>query len=240
MTPRWSLMRTVSSLLATLLLPVQSGAAFGKDGAGMTAAQDTEPLEEQILTPDPRTVALAGVQKYLRETRSLKARFLQRAPSGKEVEGTLSLARPGRIRFDFGGGVPLLIVADGETLTMIDTEIGQVTRWPVNDTPLRVLLGETVDLASYGASIDIAPGGVADLVALRASDPQRPELGDIALYFLQDMATGTLDLVSWSVIDARGQLTSVQLFDVEKNIALDADLWTFEDPRGLARRRRRN
>ncbi len=204
-------------------------------------AQDSgaeAPLEEHVLSVDPRTAALGEVQSYLRETRSLKARFVQRSPTGAEVAGDLYLAKPGRIRFDYGDAAPLLIVANGEVLSMVDTEIGQVTRWPVSDTPLRVLIGDSVDLAAYGASVEVAPGGIDDLVALNASDPNRPELGEISLYFLRDLEDGGLDLVSWSVIDAQGRLTSVQLHDVEKNVALDADLWTFEDPRGLARRRR--
>lgn len=204
-----------------------------------TEPAEDAPLEEVTLAENPRLTALRAVGRYMDETRSLRATFVQRAPGGEEVRGQLSLARPGRVRFEYGDTAPILIVADGETLHLIDTEIGQVTKWPVQDTPLRVLLGESVNLAAYGAQIDLNPGGIEDLVALIASDPDRPEMGQVTLYFTCQQSCDALALRSWSVVDAQGGLTMVELEAVETNVALADELWTFEDPRGLARRRRR-
>lgn len=197
------------------------------------------PLEEQDISEDTSLKALGQIQDYFDTVKSLEAKFYQRAPDGGITNGTLSLARPGRIRFDYQGDVPFLVVADGKTLSFVDYEIGQVTRWPVNDTPLRALLGGSTDLASIGANIEIAPGGVAGMLALHATDIDRPELGRITVYFEETPeADEKLRLLSWAVTDAQGQLTTVELVDERVNVEFASKLWEFEDPRGLAKRRR--
>lgn len=206
-------------------------------------AQDTPaplpPLEEQTISEDMSLKALRLVQTYMDTVQSLEATFYQRAPDGGVASGKLSMARPGRVRFDYEDDVPFLVVADGKTLNFVDYEIGQVTRWPVKDTPLRALLGASTDLASIGANIEMAPFGNEGLVALHATDVDRPEMGQITVYFEEvPEEAEKLRLVSWVVTDAQGQITTVELADAQVNADLNADLWDFEDPRGLAKRRR--
>jgi outer membrane lipoprotein-sorting protein len=207
--------------------------------AGLSA-QDTKELpelEEAVVDQNPRFAAFQKIQNYMNTVNSLKANFTQRSPGGLVAEGKLYLERPGRIRFDYSDETPILVVSDGKTLNLVDEEIEQVTKWPVKDTPLRVLLGNAVDLATYGARVEVAPGGIDDIVALHAVDPERTELGTITVYFREN-GTGALSLVSWAVIDAQGETTVVELSSAETNVKLAKSLWTFEDPRGLLKRRR--
>lgn len=197
------------------------------------------PLEEQTIAEDGSLKALRLVQTYMDTVQSLEAEFVQYAPDGGVAKGKLSLARPGRVRFDYEDDIPFLVVADGKTLNFIDYEIGQVTRWPVSDTPLRALLGGSTDLASIGANIEIAPFDNPELVALHAVDVDKPELGHITVYFQQQpYVDQKLRLLRWDVTDAQGQITSVELLDSKINVELGEKLWEFDDPRGLARRRR--
>lgn len=197
------------------------------------------PLEEQTIVEDKSLKALRQVQTYMDTVQSLEATFMQRAPSGNITKGTLSMARPGKVRFDYEDDVPFLVVADGKTLNFIDYEIGQVTRWPVKDTPLRALLGSSTDLSSVSAQIEVAPGGLDGLLALHARDVDNPELGQISIYFEEiEAGEAPLRLRSWVVEDAQGQLTVVELSESQVNVDLKDSLWQFEDPRGLAKRRR--
>lgn len=215
-------------MAASLALP-----AFAQEEATLP------PLEEQTIAEDSSLAALRLVQTYMDTVQSLEADFTQYAPDGGVASGKLSLARPGRVRFDYEEGIPFLVVADGETLNFIDYEIGQVTRWPVSDTPLRALLGGSTDLASIGANIELAPFENPELVALHAVDVTRPELGHISVYFQQmPYSDEKLRLLRWDVTDAQGQITSVELGASQVNVALAEKLWEFDDPRGLARRRR--
>lgn len=203
-------------------------------------AQEAElpPLKEETVAAAPMLKALTLVQTFMDEVKSLKAHFVQHSPDGNRSEGTLYMARPGKVRFDYDGDIPFLVVADGKTVNFIDYEIGQVTKWPVKDTPLRALLGNSTDLASINAHIEYEPEGIKGLVALTAQDPDKPEIGRITVYFQQADVAGGLKLLSWGVVDAQGQQTIVELSEQQANPFISDKRWTFDDPRGVDKRRR--
>jgi len=212
---------------------------IGFSWCGVTAQDALPPLEEQMVEEHASLKALKLVQNYMTSVKSLKASFVQRAPGNKLSRGTLYMERPGRIRFDFKDDVPFLVVADGKTINFVDYEIGQVQKWPVKDTPMLAIIGEGFDLASVNAHIELAPNGIENLLSLTASDPERPEMGEITVYFEQTpVLEHSLSLLSWVVIDGTGETTIVELFEQDINPPLAAKLWTFDDPRGLVKRRR--
>src|SRR4051812_43131466 len=79
---------------------------------------------------------LAQVNAYIRAVTSMTADFAQTDRNGRVITGKLTLKQPGKIRFQYQKGVPLLIVGDGKALTMIDYEVRQVQRWPIGSSPL--------------------------------------------------------------------------------------------------------
>ncbi|TNE65146.1 MAG: outer membrane lipoprotein carrier protein LolA [Alphaproteobacteria bacterium] len=238
--------RTMFGVTLALMLALPANA---QDQAGQqTAAQDQEalpPVEEQAVDTsvgDKNLAALRQIQDYMDGVKSLEADFMQRANNGNVARGTLYMERPGRIRFEYADDVPFLVVADGKTLNFVDYEVGQVTKWPVKDTPMLALLGSSFDLASVNAHIEVEPQGIPGLIALSALDPKQPELGSITIYFKQvptraDGSDASLLLQSWLVTDAKGERTYVEISNSIVNPALKDTLWTFEDPRGLKRRR---
>src|SRR3546814_16178339 len=84
---------------------------------------------------------LAAVSAHLKAMKTMTADFAQTAQNGKTLTGKLTLARPGKIRFQYQPGVPLLVVSDGRSLSMIDYQVAQVSRWPIQSTPLGVQIG---------------------------------------------------------------------------------------------------
>ena len=80
----------------------------------------------------------------------MTAAFTQTAANGAMLTGKLLLARPGKIRFQYDKA-PLLVVADGKRLSVVDYEVAQVSQWPIKSTPLGVLLDGDADLASIAA-----------------------------------------------------------------------------------------
>ncbi len=75
----------------------------------------------------------------------MTANFVQTDARGRSAAGKMDLQRPGKVRFDYGSG-DLLLVANGKTLTLIDYQVGQKSSWPLNRTPLGVLLSSSPDL----------------------------------------------------------------------------------------------
>src|SRR4051812_15693223 len=99
-----------------------------------TLALAALPAAAAIALPQAAAVAqpgspLAQVQAHLRAVDTMVAGFSQTDKRGQTLTGTLTMKRPGRIRFEYQKGVPLLIVADGKALTMIDYQVKQVQRY---------------------------------------------------------------------------------------------------------------
>jgi len=119
---------------------------------------------------------LAQVTAHLRAVQTMTANFTQTDQRGRSLAGTLTIKRPGRIRFDYGRSANILIVGDGRALTFLDYEVGQQQRWPINDSPLSVLLNPNQDLARFARVIQ----DDRQLLLIEARDPRRREFGTIA------------------------------------------------------------
>lgn len=181
-------------------------------------------------------VSLAQVQQALVATSTMQADFTQTAADGRVARGTMSLKRPGRIRFDYGRGSTYLVVADGRLLSFVDYKVSQVSQWPIRSTPLGVLLDPKADLSHVARVLPAADSPMPGQIAVAAEDPKRPEAGRI-LFFLKpsQAAPGGLALTGWRVTDAQNNLTVVELANVRTNLALADSKFTFRDPRTRAR-----
>ena len=180
-----------------------------------------------LLAPTPAAASLAEVAAHLKATRTFTATFTQTAADGTVEAGRLTLARPGRVRFQYDKA-PKLVVADGRALTLIDYKVAQVTSWPIRGTPLAVLLDDTLDLARYARVVrDDARG-----TAIEASDPKHPEYGVTTIDFVRDSgAPGGFREAGWRVRDAQGNVTRVDLGHPSYNQPVSNDLFRFRDPR---------
>ena len=188
----------------------------------------TAPLSAQ-------TDDLTLVTAHLKAVTTMTAAFTQTDRAGKVLAGTLTIKRPGKIRFQYQQGVPLLIVGDGKALTFIDYSVKQVSRWPIGNSPLGVLLDPTKDLSRFAK---IVPAGDSRIVLAEARDPRRPEYGSITLAFARDAAAPSgLRLQGWVALDAQNNRTSVRLTDQRFNIAVSDQAFTWRDPRPMGPRK---
>ena len=164
------------------------------------------------------------VEDYFNAIDTLSAQFVQIAPGGEIAEGDFYLRRPGRLRFEYAPPVPILIVADGFRLIFYDSELGQVSAWPIQATPLGPLVARTVELIESGhAQMVSRDPGVLRVTLL---DPDRPGDGSITLIFRDQ----PLELRQWEVIDPQGLVTVVALTGMRINLALAPELFLFDDP----------
>ena len=185
------------------------------------------------LSAQPSDLAL--VTAHLKAVTTMTAGFTQTDRAGKVLAGTLTLKRPGKIRFQYQQGVPLLIVGDGKALTFIDYSVKQVSRWPIGNSPLGVLLDPTKDLSRFAK---IVPAGDSRIVLAEARDPRRPEYGSITLAFARDAAAPSgLRLQGWVALDAQNNRTSVRLTNQQFNIAVSDKAFTWRDPRPMGPRK---
>lgn len=175
------------------------------------------------------SATLSAVQAHLRATNSMTANFVQTDRNGQRLTGKLTLRRPGKIRFEYQKGVPLLIVGDGNSLTMIDYEVRQVQRWPVKNSPLTVLLDPSRDLAAFAR---LMPTGDPEVISVEVRDPKRPEFGTITMVFTRDAAAPAgLRLRGWVALDAKNNRTRIDLNDQRFNVPVADSAFRWTDPR---------
>ncbi len=172
---------------------------------------------------------LGSVSAHLKAVTTMTAGFTQTDRAGKAVNGTLSLKRPGKIRFQYEKGIPLLIVGDGHSLTFIDYSVKQVQRWPIGNSPLGVLLDPNRDMSKFAK---IMPTSDPRLVILEARDSRHPEYGVITLAFVrQASAPGGLMLQGWVSLDNQGNRTSIRLSNQQFNVSVSDQAFKWSDPR---------
>lgn len=187
------------------------------------------PIAETTLSPD-----LAQVQAHLRAVSTMTADFVQTNHNGATLTGTLQLKKPGRVRFQYQKGVPLLVVGDGKALIMVDYQVKQVSRWPVGNTPLGLLLDPDKDIGRYAR---IVPSGDPDIVLVSGQDSKHREYGSITVAFRRSAgAPGGLMLEGWTVLDAQNNRTTVRLSNQRFNVAIDDSAFRWTDPRGVGPR----
>ncbi|WP_167956226.1 LolA family protein [Sphingomonas jejuensis] len=176
-----------------------------------------------------QTTDIARVQQHLRALDSMVADFSQTDRQGRVLTGTMTLKRPGRIRFQYEEGVPLLIVSDGRALTLIDYQVKQVQRWPIGNSPLSVLLDPSRDITRYAR---LRPTGDPRILSVEARDPRRPEYGVITLAFLRDAsAPAGLRLQGWVALDSQGNRTTIRLSNQRFNVPVADSAFRWTDPR---------
>lgn len=181
-------------------------------------------------------VSLADVERAFAATTTMTADFTQTATDGGVATGKMLLKRPGKVRFDYAGKTPYLVVADGRTLSFVDYQVSQVSQWPIRSTALGVLLDPKADLASVAKVLPEAEAPVPGMVAVHAADRTKPEAGSILFLLAKDSAApGGLRLSGWRVTDAQGNLTSVTLSNPRFNDEIADSRFRFQDPRQRGR-----
>ena len=185
------------------------------------------PVEAAAGDLDQAVAALRGIS-------TMKANFVQTDRNGQAVSGVMTLKRPGKIRFEYEKGVPLLVVSNGKSMYMIDYEVNQVQRWPINNSPLGALLDPSRDVKKYGK---LVPTSHNDVVSIEVRDPKRPEFGVITLIFARDAsAPGGLRLTHWVALDSQNHRTTVRLNNNRYGVSVADSAFTFKDPRRSSRR----
>ena len=184
--------------------------------------------------PAQSTNDLSEVVAHMQATTTMSGSFTQTDRNGKSLTGKILLKRPGHVRFEYQKGVPLLIVADGKSLTMIDYEVKQVQRWPIKNSPLAALLDPGKDLARYGKRVRTADKNV---ISVEVKDPKRPEYGTITMIFVRQAgAPGGLTLNGWVALDSKNNRTSIRLSGLKFNTPIAQSSFTWKDQRPTNRK----
>ena len=160
-------------------------------------------------------LSLGEISSYLNRLKTAQGAFTQVNEDGTISTGQILLKRPGRVRFEYAPPEEALVVADGDTVGIIDPRSNDgPVGYPLHRTPLKIILANNVDLTRERMVVGHASDGTSTTV--RAQDPEHPEYGSIDLVFTGD----PVELRQWVIHDGSGSQTTVILGDLQTGVRL--------------------
>lgn len=184
------------------------------------------------LTAGP-TGGVVRMHAFLEDVHSLKADFTQvvldsNLKQVKQSNGTLSIKRPDRFRWDYAKPNPEVIVADGKRLWLYDVELQQVTVKPLNDTLAAspaVLLSGSNDVEKSFSVEDLGAKDGLEWVNL-VPKVKDTDFENVRLGFKGD------DVAVMELKDNLGDLTRITFGNLQRNVPVADDAFKFTPPKG--------
>ena len=198
---------------------------------GLAAA----PLAGGLFAATPAAAQLSAADKalvdkavaYLEGLSQAKGAFVQTDPRGVTTQGQIYLKRPGEARFDYAPPSGLLVVSDGDLVSIANEKLKTFESYPLGATPLSLFLARQIRL-DRGVQVTRV-SRLADGFSITARDGKKEADGQITLTF----ADAPMRLIGWTITDPQGQSTRIRLTSLEKVSGLDESLFVLKDPRNL-------
>ena len=154
-------------------------------------------------------LSLAEMSSYLNALQTAQGGFTQINGDGTISTGTIYIKRPGRIRFEYDPPERSMVIAGGGQVAIFDPRSNTgPERYPLNQTPLSIILARNVNLGQARMVTGHTSDGTTTTIT--AQDPARPEQGNIQLVF----TANPVELRQWIVTDNAGGQTTVILNDL--------------------------
>jgi len=164
------------------------------------------------------TEAAQRIAQHFSNVRTMTGEFVQFGPRGEQTGGKFYIERPGKIRFDYEPPAQFRVMSDGSTVVLENKKMNTVDIYRLSDTPLRLLLGEQIDLSAQNVrQVKEEP----DLTTVTLVDRKLGNNATITMMF----DSKTFDLRQWTVTDAQGRDTTVMIFNVQQGVTFDPSVF---------------
>lgn len=168
---------------------------------------------------------IGNAESYFSNLKTAKARFIQTAPDGTQTRGNFYLSRPGKLKFEYDPPLKDFVVADGLFIYFYDAQLKQQSNAPISQTLADFLLRKDLKLSGDLKVTKITrDGGLLQMTVVQTAEPNA---GSLTLGFQEKP---DFRLKKWRVKDAQGNITEIELFNVETGIKLPSDLFVYLDP----------
>lgn len=165
-------------------------------------------------------ISLNAISGYLNKLTTAEAEFTQVNADGSIGTGKLFIKRPGRVRFEYAKPDRSLVMASAGNVAIFDNKSNQPPeQYPLDKTPLNLILAENVDLGRAKMVIGHREDGNTTRVV--AQDPKHPEYGSIEMVF----TANPVELRQWVITDDAGGQTTVILGEMTKGKSYNTTLF---------------
>jgi outer membrane lipoprotein-sorting protein len=186
-------------------------------------AMPTGPAEAAYRITAQDKADIARIEAYLNRIETVKSDFVQLASGGRFAQGVIYIERPNRLRLDYRNPATMQVYANGTWLIHVDTELEAVTHVPIDSTPAGFLVRDKIRL-SGDVTVDRVGRG-EKTISVELVQTADPEAGRFVLTF----SDKPLQLRQWTVIDAQGVSTNVQLVAPVFNGPVPREVFVFDD-----------
>lgn len=234
-----------------------TGSTIGNNNAHeVVSAHDAIQANATVNTSQPKTSSLindsasTSLQALLSNMKQFRASFAQTVVDAQqnvvhEAQGTLTMTRPNKLRWETTFPDETLLVADGEAVWNVDTFVEQVTVLSqdnaIKDNPI-VLLTSTdeatwskfsISQLNSGSSAVTPENGAADNInGVSATKSyqitpkeQGGQIATLTLTFNQDS-----ELASLNMLDAQQQISTLVFSNIETRFPVPADTFSVDIP----------
>ena len=154
-----------------------------------------------VAAPDP----ISRAEAWFDDISTMKADFIQVASDGTTATGELHLRRPHRMKIIYDLDEPLILLTTPVWLHVDRPREKTVTSYPINETPLSLILREDVELRSSDFTTrHIVRDGITRITLTR-------ETGRAAGELILEFTDKPFELRRWTVRDAADVTTTVTL-----------------------------
>jgi len=116
-----------------------------------------------------------------------------------------------------------VLVSNGTTVALQDSELETTDRVPLSSTPLSMLLSDKLDFEAQAEVIDVRRSGGKTNITVRDKSGETEGTLTLILSGSENTLTG------WRTVDASGGSTSVLLSNVETGAKLNPRLFILRD-----------
>ena len=166
---------------------------------------------------------LRRITAYLNGIHTMTARFRQSSSSGGTATGSLWMARPGRMRFEYDPPSPVLLISDRFYVYYVDKQLAQMSKVGLKSTPAWFLLRDPI---TFDDLLVTRFERSANTLTITVVDPAEPDKGSLTIVF----SSQPVALRQWTIVDQQRKVTTVSVSNVQIGVALDPGLFVYQDP----------
>jgi outer membrane lipoprotein-sorting protein len=184
----------------------------------------TAAVMASVALPFPVFAAPTAAQQiadHFSSVKTMMGEFVQFGPRGEQTGGKFFIERPGKLRFNYEKPSPMRVISDGKNVVIGNTKLKTWDLYPLNKTPLSLLLSERIDLGNQMVR-DVKQE--VDLTTIVLGD--RTIFGDSTITLMFDPKS--YELRQWTITDVQKKDTSVMIFNVQNGVQFDPSV--FEIP----------
>ncbi len=166
----------------------------------------------------------SAYESYLNQLKTFEGHF-SHTSNGKVGTGLLRMSRPWKMRLDYDAPQNLLVLTNKEWLLTYDKDLEESNYLSLSSTPAEFILRPSIKFSGDVEVTNIIrkKDNTTEITLVKRDEH---DAGHITLVFNEE----PLSLQEWTIVDAQGSRTTVQLDSVKTGVTFPEKIFKFPKP----------